>query len=89
MCLCLMIYHIDPLRIPIMYMGTFSRIPKFDERLDNMWLSLNTRKWYLDSQLPTQELGLVFPIVHATEDLPYMMDCLLKICEIFPTFKFP
>jgi hypothetical protein len=52
-------------------------------------LFLNTRKWYSDSQLPTQELGLEFPIVHAMEDLPYMMDCLLKIRGIFPTFKFP
>jgi len=69
--------------------GTSSEIPESDERLDNMWLSLNTRKWYLDSQLPTQELGLAFPIVHAMEDLSYMMDCLLKICENFPTFKFP
>jgi hypothetical protein len=69
--------------------GTSFGIPEFDERLNNMWLSPNTRKWYLDSQLPTQELGLEFPIVHAMEDLPYMMDCLLKICGIFPTFKFP
>jgi hypothetical protein len=48
-----------------------------------MQLSLNSRKWYLDLQLPTQELGLVFPIVHAMEDLAYTMDCLLKICGIF------
>ncbi len=52
-------------------LDAFSRILESNARLDSMWLFPNTRKWYLDFQLPTQELGLECFIVQAMEGLPY------------------
>lgn len=42
--------------VPSVFLGIFM----FDIRLNGMWLLPNTRKWYLDSQFPTQELGFEF-----------------------------
>jgi hypothetical protein len=47
-----------------------SRILESNVRLDSMWLFPNTKKWNLDFQLPTQELGLECLIVQAMEGLP-------------------
>jgi hypothetical protein len=51
--------------------GMSSRIDIFNGKFYNMCLSLNCKKWYLDSQLPVQELGLEFPNVQAMKDLLY------------------
>jgi hypothetical protein len=51
--------------------STFSKISKFDVRLEKMWLFLNTRKWAFGFQHATQKLGLEFPNVWAMEDFLY------------------
>jgi hypothetical protein len=40
--------------------NAYLRILTFDIRLNGTWLLPNTKKWYLDSQFPTQELGFEF-----------------------------
>jgi hypothetical protein len=52
-------------------LGMSSRIDVFNGKFDNMCLSFNSKKWYLDSQLPMQELGLEFSNVQAMKDLLY------------------
>jgi hypothetical protein len=40
--------------------NTSCEILEFDGWLNNMWLSPNTKIWYLESQLPTHELEFEF-----------------------------
>jgi hypothetical protein len=52
-------------------LGMSSGIDVFNGKFDKMCSSLNSKKWYLDSQLPMQELGLEFPNVQAMKYLLY------------------
>lgn len=73
MCFRLVIYPIGLMKLEDFdYVpNASSRILESNVRLDSMCLSPNARKWYLDFQLPTQELGLGFLIVQAMDGLPY------------------
>jgi hypothetical protein len=51
--------------------GMSSGIDVFNGKFDKMCLSLNSKKWYFDSQLPMQELRLEFPNVQVMKDLFY------------------
>ncbi len=72
MCFHLMIYPIGLMKLEDFdYVpDAASRILESNVRLDSMCLFPNTRKWYLDFQFPTQELGIEFFIVQAMEGLP-------------------
>ncbi len=73
-----MCFHLVIYPISLMKLEDFDYVPDASSRilesnamLDSICLSPNTRKWYLNFQLPTQELGLEFLIVQAMKGLPY------------------
>jgi hypothetical protein len=52
-------------------LGLFFENPKSNGKLDNMWLSPHTKKWYLNSYFATQELRLECMSVSPMKNLPY------------------
>ncbi len=69
-------------------LSTYSKISKSNVRLENMWLSLNTRKWTFNFQCPTQKLGLEFPNVWAMEDFLYK-ELFIENKWKFPNIQIP